>query len=221
MQFLSHNFYKNFNAGMQSGDTSLTGTMLVNEVSNFIVLDTKLYVDTLNKIGIKCSENDTDETLADKTIKGLKTNAQLPIALAWLIADANGTINNGKVSKAEAEPIIKNINVGIADIGAKLNIDKVADKEFKTDLMHQIEHKAGEQKDYKRTVYNKKVSKLVKFLGFVVVVGLVGWGIQSYRKKKLGSAINVAPTIPLAPIATPTITPIVPAPAIIPATPVA
>ncbi len=52
------------------------------------------------------------------------------------------------------------------------------------------------------------------------MVGLVGWGIQTYRKKKLGGAIN-APSIPLAPIVTPPITPIVPAPAITPITPVA
>ena len=191
----NQNFYSNFSAGQKSGDTDLTKDILVNEISDFITTDTLTYVDALSKVGIRVSENDTDETIVDKTVDGLKDNDKLPKALAYIIADTHGMVPddiNTPEAKQQVTNRINKISEGIEEIAKKIG-QTDSYKTLKEDILAQIEVKAEEMGNYKRTIYNKKWRKRIIVLGGLVLLGVIIYhGRKMYLAKK-GGSMTAAP----------------------------
>ena len=52
MLYLNHDFYSNFNSGIQSGDNDFITDMIVNELSELIVYNHDSLLDLMNNVGI-------------------------------------------------------------------------------------------------------------------------------------------------------------------------
>lgn len=182
----------NFTGSMKSGDMAMTTDILVNEISDFIVHDTKTIVAAMNKAGVKVSEANSDEEIGDAIIGNIGTNKTLAKALAFIIADANELINNGTPDKKKWTKIVDTIAEGISELGKNVESNKVA---FKDNLIQTIKTKAEVKGDYKRTILTKDKSsaKAVYYiLGGLAFVGLVIWLIAKRQKADLGDVAAMA-----------------------------
>ena len=63
MQYLSHDFFSNFEGGVNSGDVEFTIDLWVNELSDILVSKPQKIVDLLNKVGVSAKITETDEEL--------------------------------------------------------------------------------------------------------------------------------------------------------------
>lgn len=204
MIFLNHNFYSNFSGSLKSGDVSVTSDILVNELSDFIVYDTKKIVDAMNKAGVKVSESDADEEITDAFIANVSTNPKLSKAIAFIIAESNELINTGKGDKTEWKKVIDNISSGVDSVSKGISSNKIA---FKDDLMQNIKTKAESKGDYKRTIFtkDKSTSKGVKiiFIGLgVIALGLFVISRIQKNQLKMENGGAIIPNIPTAPTST-------------------
>jgi hypothetical protein len=211
----------NFTGSLKSGDLAMTTDILVHELSDFIVHDTKTIVHALNKAGVKVSEADSDEEIGDAIIANIGTNKTLAKALAFIIADANELINNGTPDKKKWTKTVDTIADGLSEIGKGIESNKVA---FKDNLIQQITTKAESKGDYKRTILtkNKKSAKAVYYvMGGLAVIGLIIWVIARVQRSQLKDGLSmenggVIPPIGaegVVPALTPPISPIPVAPA--------
>ncbi len=193
MIYLHHDLYSNFSSSLKSGDLELSTDILVNEISDFIVFDTKNIVQALNKAGIKSSEDETDEELVDSIIENISTNKKLAKTLAFIIANANELINNGKGNKESWAKIIDTIAEGITAIGNKMETNKIA---FKEDILQHIITKAESKGDYKRIIFTKDKSSNIGWyiLGGTALFLTIVYFISKYQQRNLGT-----PTAPIIP----------------------
>lgn len=226
MIYLNHNFMSNFTGSVKSGDLAMTSDILINELSDFIVHDTKTIINALNKAGVKVSEADSDEEIVDAIIANIGSNKTLAKTLAFIVAEANELINTGKPDKVKWTKTVDDIAEGVSEVGKSIESNKLS---FKGDLIERIKTKAESKGDYKRTILtkDKKSAKAVFYvIGGLVFIGLVIWGIARIQKSHLkmenggiippvGGESIVPPIVP--PIAPPVVAP--PAPIVQPIAP--
>ena len=190
MIYLNHDIYSNFCSAMKAGDTDLSNSILVNEISDFIVYDTKKFVQVLSKSGINAKMAMTDEALVDLFMKNISINKNLANALAFQIADANRIINTGKPTGETKRNWLKKVDVlahGISQIGNNCLSSERECKEFKKQIMTQIETKATAKGNYKRVIYNKRGNKSLLIVGGLILVGIAGY----FLYKKYGKDGNL------------------------------
>src|SRR3990167_9151754 len=96
MLYLEHDFYSNFNAGVNSGDNSFITDMITNEISELIVHQHDDLIDLFEKVNISINKKASDEKIVDTIVNNLSTNIKLSRGLAFLIAQNN---NNNKPLK--------------------------------------------------------------------------------------------------------------------------
>lgn len=236
MIYMHHNFYSNFTGSVKSGDLSMTSDILINEISDFIVHDTKKIVATLNTAKVKVSEEDADEEIVDAIIANINTNPNVAPALAFIIAEANELVNIGTPDKPKWTKIVNSISEGVLNVGKGISSNRLA---FKEDLMQSIKTKADSKGDYKRTVFTKdKASSkamwwILGSLGAIALTLFVISRVQKYHLKNglvmadggglpnLGAPaiqpinpltpVNIAPVAPpIAPVAPPVSIPVQP-----------
>jgi len=181
-QYVHHDFYSNFTASLKAGDLDLTNDILANEVSDFIVFQTDKIIQALNTSDIKIDKNNTDEEIVDSVIKNINTNAKLPKALAFIIADGNEMLV-AKNDKAKQLKMISTLTDGLSKVGKEISANSDA---FKTSTMDQIVSKAAKRTEYKRTIWNKDVkgTSIEKVLFISIAVIAVGLIILYFRQKK-------------------------------------
>ncbi len=203
MHFLHHNFYSNFTASIQAGESDMTKDIFINELSDFIVYDTARLIEAMTKAGLDVSTKDSDEEIIEVIYKSLGNNQKLANALAFIIAEANQLINNGKTGGEESKAIIKELASGILIVGKDIRNDEVA-KEFKTDVLEHIHAKAKVKGDYKRNILrgDKSFNKIAGYvvLGSFFALGLTIFFIyRAQRKSELAGLLAVA-SAPLTPM---------------------
>jgi hypothetical protein len=195
MLYLDHDFYSNFNSGINSGDNELISDMVVNELSELIVYKTKKVIDLLNHIGIKTNEKASDEKIVDNIITNLSTNEKLNKGLAFLIAENNDATKTKQIikgkdgkekevrrrTKGATVREIDSIASGIMGIGASFTHKPQLQKEFKISLMKKIETKSTAVGERDRKHTNNTNGKY--WLLAILVVG-ASIGIYFYLKNK-------------------------------------
>ncbi len=217
MLYLDHDFFSNFNSGVESGDNGLVSDIIVNEISEIIVNKTADVIDLLNKVGIKVKDNASDEFIVDSIINNMSTNVKLNKGLAFLVAQNNDASKtplykidkDGK--KVQVENKSKNATIrqidsvasGIIGLGDSFTYKPELKKEFKQNLMSVIKTKSKAVGERKRQHKNNSNTKYW-LLAFVVVGAGIGIYLYIKSKNKLeeGGLLpdgSVAPT-PSAPV---------------------
>jgi len=200
MLYLEHDFYSNFNSGVEAGDNNHITDMVVNEFSELVVYQDDELIELLNKIGIKVSEKISDEKLIDIILKNLQKNVKLVKGLAFLIAKNNDSSKTVKIVKGRDG--VKRRVKGEEKQATKHQIDMVASgiiglsdsfqykpqlqKEFKIKLMRTVKtkNKAVGERENK----HESNSNAGYWLLAILVVGAgVGYYFYSKNKKKLAA----------------------------------
>lgn len=205
MLYLKHDFYSNFNAGVNSGDNELLSDMIVNELSELIVYRHADLVKFLNKVGIKTKEKVSNEKLVDSILENLSKNVKLSKGLAFLICENNQVNEKVRVVKgsdgkerkvaqnqrAAEKSEIDMVATGIVGIGDSFKYKPQLKKEFKLNLMTSIKTKTKAVGDLDRKHTEKKNGKYV-LLGIVVIGLSVGaYFYLKYRKKKAAQGLEL------------------------------
>jgi hypothetical protein len=244
MQYLHHNFMSNFTASVEAGESDMTKGIFVNELSDFIVYDTARLLEAMKKAGLDVRENDSDEELIDIVIKSLGNNQKLATTLAFIIAEANQLINNGKTDKSKTEEVVKEIASGLLIVGKDIRTGD-SSKQFKEDVLEHVYAKAEAKGDYRRDIlksdkpFGKRAGYVV--LGTIGVIGLIiFFAYRVQKKKQVGALVatalapipqtfetggNMPPVTPVAEIVpavttpAPVIAPVAPTPIVSPVSP--
>lgn len=234
MLYLKHDFYSNFNSGINSGDNELLSDMLVNELSEIIVYRNPDLLALLKRAGISTSKKVSDEKLVDIIIKNISDNETLVKGLAFLISQNNKSNDivkevEGKDGKkrrvaqgtrAATIPEIDMVASGLVGISDSFKYKPQLKKEFKISLMKVIKTKSKAVGDRERKIDENQNGKYW-FMAFLVV----GLGVGAYfyikHKKKVaaeGALIDggtppvVEPPVvepPVAPVVEPPVAPVV------------
>jgi len=217
MLYLKHDFYSNFNSGIESGDNDFITDMIVNELSEVIVYQRKDMLDLLEKVQLKLNEKVSDEKIINIIIDNISTNQKLVKGLAYLIAQNNQSSKQSKVVKGkdgkervvkiDAKPASINqidmVASGIIGLGDSFKYKPQLKKEFKIRLLRLIETKSNAVGDREIKIKDNKNGKY--WLLGILVIG-AGIGVYFYLKNKKKIA---AEGMEIKPIETPTPTPIV------------
>lgn len=89
MIYLQNDFYSNFNSMVESNDEVSLEKMLIDQISNLIAYRKSDLVSLFNKIGIKVSNNPTNNELSQLIAKNIGSNKKLQVGLAYYIAEDN------------------------------------------------------------------------------------------------------------------------------------
>lgn len=226
MIYLHHDLYSNFTDSIKSGDLKMTNSILINELSDLLVYETKQVVDALNKVGITAKEKWSDEELVDAILLNFKSNTKLVSAIAFLIADTNKLINKKEDKAEKSLKIVNDLSSGLSTVSKNLEKDATLSVSMKKDIMEQIVAKANAGGNYKRTIWKSGKSKkrLLFIIGGVVIVGIGAYCYYKYKQSKqiealaLGGMLdngamlpnlNQQPPLPtIAPVITPAPTPL-------------
>lgn len=216
MLYLKHDFYSNFNSGIESGDNDFITDMIVNELSEIIVYQRKDMLDLLEKVQLKLNDKVSDEKIINIIIDNVSTNQKLVKGLAYLIAQNNQTSKQSKVVKGkdgkervmriDAKPASINqidmVASGIIGLGDSFKYKPQLKKEFKIRLLRLIETKSNAVGDREIKIKDNKNGKY--WLLGLLVIG-AGVGVYFYLKNKKKIA---AEGMEIKPIETPAPTPI-------------
>lgn len=231
MLYLNHDFYSNFDSGIQSGDNNLITDILINELSELIVYNEDKIFDLFNRVGIKISEKSSDEKIVDTILNNIETNVKLSKGLAFLIAQNNDASKNGKQikgkngkerrakrNKAATISEIDKISSGIIGIGDSFKYKPQLKKEFKLKMMQVIKTKSEAVGDRARKLTNNNNGKYVLLTFLVIGAGIGIYFYLKHRKKIAAEGMEIKGSEP-SKIETPPVTPIsVPEPIQQPAT---
>ena len=247
MLYLNHDFYSNFNSGVESGDNDLITDLLVNEISELLVYREEKLLSLLNSVEIETSEKATDEKIVDNILNNIPENIKLCKGLAFLIAENNKVAAPSKMivekdGKKKRVPTKKSATVkdidaiasGIIGIGDSFEHKPQLKKELKLKLMKVIDTKSKAVGDRTRKHTSNQNGKYV-LLGILVVLAGVGVYFYLKHKKKVaaegmdtGSPEPIivpppAPEVPPTPVPTPEVVAPAPGPEVAPVveTPVA
>lgn len=231
MLYLNHDFYSNFNSGVNSGDNELVSDMIVNELSELIIYKNSELFDTFKKAGIKINEKASDEKIVDVIINNISKNINLTKRLAFLIASNNNhrktlkTVTGKDGNKREVttkertanRSEIYMIESGIMGIGDSFTYKPQLKKEFKLKMMKVIKtkSKAVGDRERKHTESNNGKYWLLAFL--VVGAGVGAYFYLKHRKKVAAEGLlvdgvevdNILPTPP-PPVPTPPVETVAP-----------
>ncbi len=211
MHYLHHNFYSNFTASVAVGESDMTKDIFVNELSDFIVYDTTRLITAMKLAGLSVSEKDSDERLIDAISNNLGSNPKLASALAFIIAEANQLINNGKTTKEESTQIIKEITSGLLIVGKDIRTDEGA-ASFKKDVLEHIYAKAKSKGGYNRVILESdrafgKVGYVFIGLGLALALTIfIAYRVQ--RRSLIAGSIAASLTPPITPIIEPVTAPL-------------
>src|SRR3990167_1663380 len=225
MLYLEHDFYSNFNAGVNSGDNSFISDMITNEISELIVHQHDELIDLFGKINLSINKTATDEKIVDTIINNLSSNVKLSRGLAFLISQ-NNTANKplkvvrgsdgverkiDDVEKPASLPQIDMITSGLVCIGDSFKYKPQLKKEFKTKLMTLIKTKTtavGSGERSIKTEENKNGGYY--FLAILVIGGAIATYFYVKHKKKIAAEGLLVDGLTTPP--TPVIEPVVPTP---------
>lgn len=203
MQYLHHHFYSNFTASVENGESEMTKDLFISELSDFIVYDTPRLVQAMTMAGLDVKITDSDEELIDTIAGSLGNNAKLAKTLAFIFAESNQLINNGKTGKEESEKIIKELQSGILIVGKDIRSEE-GTKEFKADVLEHIYSKSKTKGDYKRTIlisdksFNKKSGFYV--LGYLALLGIGIYVIYRIQRKSEIASLVATASAPITPL---------------------
>ena len=222
MLYLNHDFYSNFNSGIQSGDNDFITDMIVNELSELIVYNHDSLLDLMNSVGISVNEKMSDEKVINLILSNIKENIKLVKGLAFLIAQNNLNVKNVRVVKSQngQETVMKSgekaatisqidmVASGIVGLADTFKYKPQLEKEFKIKLMEKIKTKSKAVGD--RKIKHEDSGNGKYWLLAILVIG-AGVGAYFYFKNKkakaelgmelaeAGTEVPVEPEIPVEP----------------------
>jgi hypothetical protein len=92
MIYVENDFYSNFNGAVKADDDTVVQSMMVDQISNLIAKRRGEVIQLFQKIGIKLSQNPSNEEISDRLVRSLKSSKKLQVGLAYLIAKDNNIL---------------------------------------------------------------------------------------------------------------------------------
>lgn len=93
MIYVENDFFSNFNGAVKADDDVALQGMLVDQFSNLIARRRGEVIQLFQKLGIKLSENPSNEEIVDRLVRTLPVSKKLQVGLAYLIAKDNDLLS--------------------------------------------------------------------------------------------------------------------------------
>lgn len=197
---VENDFFLNLKKAVKSNDDLAVQSIIVDETSTLIAQSRDKVLDLLDKVGIKTTNNPTNEEISGLIADNIKTKSKLQTGLAYLIAEQNDLlIDNSKKKNAESKEInIDNSKDAVISISKIISImaDNLESKDgtFKSLLTEKSNNKAP---NYSAKVYNvdnqtksslgsAKKSKSKRKKRLLIGLGIIAVGTLIYYGNKQG-----------------------------------
>ena len=103
MIFVENDFYLNFKNAVKSNDETALRVIFIDQISNLLAKNRGDIISLFQKVGIKTSENPSNEELVNKIVENIKKSAKLRAGLSFLISKQNDLLVSSDKSERKSE----------------------------------------------------------------------------------------------------------------------
>lgn len=186
MQYLKHDFFKNFSGSIKSGDNEYAIDIFINEISDLITHAPEKLFDLFEKTGIKLNKTVSDEKAIDGILEyteSEKKNHKFIKGLSFLIAEQNELIS----SKIHDTLLIKQLN-SISNYTSKLfdyiHSNEGLKQDFKDEVLNAIVVKSKNVPQRSRPLKTNNRKKVIITILVISGILVAGYFIYKYIKNK-------------------------------------